>query len=57
MCYLPTEEVFYEGVTEAQREILREIYTRTVQMSKTGLPVKRIIKAYQFYDIKNKNVR
>ena len=55
--YLPTEELFYEGVTEAQREILREIYTRTVQMSKTGLPVKRIMFAYQFYDIKNKNVR
>jgi hypothetical protein len=54
MAFLPTEEVFCEGVTEPQREILREIYSRTVQMSKKGLPVKRIMDAYQFYDIKKK---
>ena len=54
MAFLPKEEVFYEDVTEPQREILREIYSRTVQRSKTGLPVKRIMFAYKFYDIKNK---
>ena len=54
MCYLPKEELFYEGATEAERELLREIYTRTIQMSKTGLPLKRIMFAYKFYDIKNK---
>jgi len=52
MAFLPKEEVFCEGVTEAQREILREIYTRTVQMSKTGLPLKRFMNIYKFYDIK-----
>ena len=49
--YLQKEEVFCEGATEPQREILRDIYSRTVQTSKTGVPVKSIMKDYQFYDI------
>jgi hypothetical protein len=57
MAFLPTEEVFCEGVTEPQREILREIYSRTVQMSKKGVPAKHIMNTYQFYNLEKKNVR
>lgn len=51
--YLQKEEIDMDGVwTEPQREILRDIYARTVQTSKTGTPMKSIMKDYRFYDIK-----
>ncbi len=51
--YLQKEEIDMDGVwTEPQREILRDIYTKDVQTSKTGVPVKIIMKDYRFYDIK-----
>ena len=55
MAFFPTEEIVLDGVwTEPQREILRDIYAKDVQTSKTGLPVKSIMKDYQFYNIKKK---
>ena len=55
--YLQKEEIVLDGVwTEPQREILRDIYARTVHMSKTGLPHPKIRYVYQFYDIKKKNI-
>ena len=57
MAFLQKEEVFFEGVTEPQREILREIYSRTVQMSKKGLPSKRIMDVYKFYNLEKKNIK
>ena len=53
MAFLQKEEIDMDGVwTEPQREILRDIYTKDVQRSKTGVPVKSIMKDYRFYDIK-----
>jgi len=53
MAFLQKEEIDMDGVwTEPQREILRDIYTKDVQRSKTGTPVKSIMEIYGFYDIK-----
>ena len=53
MAFLQKEEIVLGGVwTEPQREILRDIYAKDVQTSKTGLPHPKIRYAYQFYDIK-----
>jgi len=50
--FLQKEEIDMDGVwTEAERKVLRDIYAKDIEMSKTGLPVKSIMKDYQFYDI------
>jgi len=57
MAFLQKEEVFFEGVTEPQREILREIYAKDIERSKIGVPVKRIMTVYKFYNLEKKNIK
>ena len=54
MGYLQTEEVYYACATEAQKKILRDVYVKDIERSKTSVPVKSIMDAYQFYNIKKK---
>ena len=54
MGYLHKEEICYVCATEAQKKILRDVYAKDIERSKTSLPCAEIMESYDFYNIKKK---